>query len=330
VRDAAEGAERVRKIVGGLRSFSRSEKEQRTAQDVAEVLRGAARLASNEIRHRAQLVWELETVPRVSADEGRLAQVFLNLIVNAAQAIPEGRSDENRITLRTSTDARGRAVIEIADTGSGMSPEVVAHAFDPFFTTKDIGSGTGLGLSICHGIITSLGGEIVLDTTPGRGTTVRVCLPACAAPSPAPVPPPKESSALPRSRVMVVDDDPQVAQMMGRLLRKEHDVTVASCGREALDHVEAGAWFDVIVSDVMMPNMTGLELLDELVRVAPVQARRLIFLSGGVFAPETRARLDELGTLQLEKPVDARELRAAIAQVIASAPALAPARMAAG
>ena len=338
VRDAAEGAERVRKIVGGLRSFSRSEKEQRTAQDVAEVLRSSARLASNEIRHRAQLVWELESVPPVSAEEGRLAQVFLNLIVNAAQAIPDGRSDENRITLRTSTDARGRVVIEISDTGSGMPPEVVARAFEPFFTTKEVGAGTGLGLSICHGIITSLGGEIALDTTPGRGTTVRVCLPPCAAASPAPAlapppalaPAPVDSATSSRARVMVVDDDPQVAQIMSRLLRRDYEVTVASCGREALDQIEAGAWFDVVISDVMMPNMTGLELLDELVRVVPAQARRLIFLSGGVFAPETRARLDELGTMQLEKPVDARQLRAAIAQVIETAPALAPTRMAAG
>ena len=112
---------------------------------------------------------------------------------------------------------------------------------------------------------------------------------------------------------------------MSRLLRREYEVIVAACGREALDQIEGGGWFDVIISDVMMPNMTGLELLDELVRVAPAQARRLIFLSGGVFAPETRARLDELGTMQLEKPVDVRQLRAAIAELMAAA-ALAPTR----
>src|SRR4029077_1917362 len=113
-----------------------------------------------------------------------LTQVFINLLVNAAHAIPAGRSDDNRITVRTHTDEHGRAVVEIEDTGQGMPPEIQARVFDPFYTTKEVGEGTGLGLSICHGIISGLGGQISIDSTPGRGTTMRVVLLAARDSSP--------------------------------------------------------------------------------------------------------------------------------------------------
>jgi len=325
INDARDGAERVRNIVKGLRSFSRSEDEKRIPVVLADVIEAAIRLTGNELRHRAQLVRELGPVPRVVADDGRLTQVFINLLVNAAHAIPEGHSDDNRITVRTRTDDRGRAVVEVADTGKGMAPEVSARVFDPFFTTKDIGEGTGLGLSICHGIISGLGGQISIDSTAGHGTLVRVVLPprvddAVPAPVPAPtVEPTTAGNGHRRPRVMVVDDDPLVAHTVERLLRRDYDVTVAVCGRDALEHITRGTRFDAIVSDVMMPNMTGLELVEELQRSAPDQAQRVILLSGGAFTAQTRERLDQLGTPLLEKPVTAKELRAWVAQVVTEA-----------
>jgi CheY-like chemotaxis protein len=119
-----------------------------------------------------------------------------------------------------------------------------------------------------------------------------------------------------RRRVLLVDDEPLVAQTMERLLRRDYDVTTAMCGQEAIAHITRGTRFDAIVSDVMMPNMTGIELLEQLQRVAPDQAPRLIFLSGGAFTPRTRERLDELGVLQLEKPVSAKDLRACVQRVV--------------
>jgi CheY-like chemotaxis protein len=290
--------------------------------DIAEVLRAAIRLTANEVRHRAQLVCELGPTPKVIADDGRLTQVFINLIVNAAHAIPEGRSDDNRITVRTRTDDLGRAVIEIVDTGRGMPPEVQARAFDPFYTTKDVGGGTGLGLSICHGIISALGGEIALESALGKGTVVRVALPPVTTPEVVAAPAAKAEAAPPRQRlrVLVVDDEPLVAEMLERVLRRDHDVTAVSCGRDALDKISAGHWFDAIVSDVMMPNMTGIELLEALVQLAPEQAKRLMFLSGGVFTPETRARLEQLGTLHLEKPVNTKDLRRSVMSVASEPP----------
>ena len=327
VAHASDGAERVRRIVQGLRSFTRSEEEHRVALQLPDVLRAAIRLTANEVRHRAQLVCQLDPIPSVLADDGRLTQVFINLIVNAAHAIPEGHSDANRITLRTRQDEQGRAVVEVTDTGVGMSSEVMACVFDPFFTTKDLGAGTGLGLSICHGIISSVGGQIVIESAPGQGTTVRVTLPGLVTASalPMPVPAAPEATAAPaeaadrvRSHVLIVDDEPLLGEMLARVLQRDHQVTVVSCGQAALDLVAAGTWFDAIVSDVMMPNMTGIELLDQLVLHAPEQAQRLIFLSGGVFTTETRNSLDELGTIQLQKPVSAKDLRSSVALVVAA------------
>jgi PAS domain S-box-containing protein len=324
VGDARDGAERVRKIVHGLRSFSRSEEEKRLPLVLGDIIDAAIRLTRNEFRHRAQLVRELGPVPHVIADDGRLTQVFINLLVNAAHAIPEGRSDANRITVRTSTDDHGHAVVEVVDTGQGMPPEVQARVFDPFFTTKDVGVGTGLGLSICHGIISGLGGQIAIESVVGQGTVVRVVLPpetddAATAPATAATAEPAvAASERRRHRVMLVDDEPQVAHTMERLLRRDYDVTVAMCGRDAADHIARGLRFDAIISDVMMPNMTGLEFLDELQRIAPDQARRRVFLSGGAFTAQTRERLEQIGVPQLEKPVTASVLRACLLKVVAS------------
>jgi PAS domain S-box-containing protein len=332
INEARDGAERVRKIVQGLRSFSRPEEEKRVALALPGVLEAAIRLTANEVRHRAQLVRELGPTPLVVADDGRLTQVFINLLINAAHAIPEGHSDANRITVRTRTDTAGRAVVEIEDTGRGIAPDLLSRVFDPFFTTKDVGEGTGLGLSICHGIVSGLDGQISLDSTPGRGTTVRVVLPSqLAAEPPAPVPtivPVSEPALARRPRVMLVDDEPMVAQTIERLLRRDYDITIASCGRDALAHVVGGTRFDAIVSDVMMPNMTGIEMLEELRRTAPEQAARVIFLSGGAFTAQTRERLDVLGAPQLEKPVTAKELRACVLRIATEGTAAAEPRAA--
>ena len=325
VRDARDGAERVRKIVHGLRSFSRSEQETRAALALPDVLEAAIRLTRNELRHRAELIRELGPVPLVVADDGRLTQVFINLLVNAAHAIPVGHSSDNRIVVRTRTDDHGRAVIEVEDTGTGIPADLQSRVFDPFFTTKGVGEGTGLGLSICHGIISGLGGQISIDSVPGQGTVVRVVLPPAehqpVAPPPATAPP-SELPARRRQRVMLVDDEPLVANSIERLLRRDYEVTIARCGQDALDHITRGVRFDAIVSDVMMPNMTGIELLEELQRLAPDQAARLIFLSGGAFTAQTRERLDQLGAPQLEKPVTANELRACLIRIVRDAGAL--------
>src|SRR5690606_14020750 len=164
LEDALEATQRVREIVGDLRLFSRGDEDQRRAVSVRDALESALRLAWNEIRHRAELRCSLEPVPDVMASESRLGQVFLNLLTNAAHAIPVGQLEKHEIAVSTRTDDQGFAVIEIRDTGSGISEGLVSRVFDPFFTTKPAGIGTGLGLAICRRIVADLGGRIDVES----------------------------------------------------------------------------------------------------------------------------------------------------------------------
>src|SRR3954468_23339169 len=172
---AREGAERVRNIVRDLMDFSRRGASAGGAVDIEAILDATVRIAWNEIRHRARLVKRYAGIARVSGDEARLGQVFLNLIMNAAQAI-DGDPTVNEIALSTSS-SHGTAVIEISDTGGGIRERDLDRVFDPFYTTKPAGAGVGLGLAICRSIIAAIGGEISVSSQPGRGTTFRVVLP---------------------------------------------------------------------------------------------------------------------------------------------------------
>ncbi|WP_163988349.1 ATP-binding protein [Pyxidicoccus caerfyrddinensis] len=188
LREASDGAHRVRQIVRDLRTFSRGDDEVATAVNVQAVLESAITMARGELKMRAQIVREYREVPLVEGNEGRFGQVFLNLLINAAQAIPQGKPDQHevRLVLRHSGD---RVIVEVKDTGVGMPPEVRARIFDPFFTTKPVGEGTGLGLSICHGIVTGFGGEITVESEEGRGSTFRVVLPVAQRGRDVPLPP---------------------------------------------------------------------------------------------------------------------------------------------
>src|SRR4029079_12566875 len=175
--EARQGAERVRNIVRDLRVFARGDEEQSGPVALRRVLDSSINIAWNEIRHRARLVKDYGDTPMVEANESRLGQVFLNLLLNAAHAISEGETERNEIRVSTRTDGRGHAIIEIRDTGGGIPPDIRDRIFDPFFTTKAAGEGTGLGLWICSGILSALGGEISVDSDVGRGSTFRVMLP---------------------------------------------------------------------------------------------------------------------------------------------------------
>jgi PAS domain S-box-containing protein len=311
--EARSAADRVRSIVRDLRIFSRGEDDERGPVDVHRLLESSLRIAGNEIRHRARVVTEYGIIPSVLANESRLSQVFLNLIVNAAQAIPDGHADTNQILVRTYIDsATDQVVIAVTDTGAGMSPESLRKLFRPFFTTKAAGAGTGLGLAICQRIVTGFGGEIRVESTLGKGTTFRVYLPPTSAE-------PRLSQrvvaappAARRGNILVVDDERMIGKMTQRFLSPEHDVSVLTSAEEALRRVSAGERFDVILCDMMMPTMTGTELHSALVSVAPDQAERMIFLTGGAFTSQTRAFLDDVPNPRLEKPFQLETLRAVV------------------
>jgi two-component system NtrC family sensor kinase len=174
--DAREGAERMRQIVRQLRVFSRVEDGKEEAVDVHRVLDSVTQMAASTVRARAKLVKEYGEVPAVKGNEGKLFQVFLNLVINAAHAIEEGQSETNEIRLTTYLDEGGRVMVVVRDTGKGIPPEHLRRIFDPFFTTKAAGVGTGLGLSICDTIVNGMGGHISVESSVGAGTTFRVAL----------------------------------------------------------------------------------------------------------------------------------------------------------
>jgi CheY-like chemotaxis protein/two-component sensor histidine kinase len=325
----------VRHIVRDLKTFSRGDEETTRALDVRPVLESALSVCLNEVRHRARVRRELGEVAYVVANEARLGQVFLNLLVNAAQAIPDGQVERHEIALRTFEDEKGRVVVEVADTGSGIAPEHLARIFDPFFTTKPVGVGTGLGLSICHGIVSALGGEIQVESQVGKGTRVRVVLPAAAqqeevlparavapvepgvppSPSVRPVAPPSR-----QARLLVVDDEPLVARGVTRLLQGECSAESTSSARAALERLSKGERFDLLLCDVMMPEMSGEAFFHQLGQVAPDQRERVVFITGGAFTPEARAFLESLPPGRcVFKPLAAEVLRALVREQLAGA-----------
>jgi signal transduction histidine kinase len=303
--DAREGAGRVKHVVRDLKTFSRVEEKRRSTIDLRPVIESSINMAFNEIKYRARLVKDYGRTPLVLANEARLGQVFLNLLINAAQAIPEGRTEENEIRVLTRTDDLGRAVAEVRDSGPGIPPEVVERIFDPFFTTKPPGVGTGLGLSICRSIVTALGGEIAVESQAHKGTVFRVVLPA------APIVPAEEARSeqgpvkpARRGRVLVVDDEPAIGTALRRVLAPEHDVTVLTSAAEARERIARGERFDVILCDLMMPVMTGMDLHAEITSLAPDQAERMVLVTGGAFTAKANEFLDQVPNARVEKPFD--------------------------
>jgi signal transduction histidine kinase len=315
VRDARECAERVRLIVRDLKVFSRAPDEERSGPvDVNRVLESSLRLAWNDIRHRARLEKDLGPLPPVDANEARLGQVFLNLITNAAQAIPVGDAENNVVRVRTEVAADGRVAIEVSDTGTGIAPEHLPRIFDAFYTTKGVGAGRGLGLSICHRIVRGLDGEILVESARDQGTTFRILLPP--RPAAVVVHPTASGAAVAarRGRVLIVDDEVAFAKALARILSDEHDVELSASAGDALARLRGGQAFDVIVCDLMMPQMTGMDLHAELERLSPELAARLVFVTGGAFTEGARAFLDAVPNRRIEKPFGAHELRAVIAE----------------
>jgi len=185
LRDAIEGTDRLERIVDDLRTFVRTPGSDAGPADVEAVLRSCVGMTWAEIQPRARLERSLERLPPVAGNPARLAQVFVNLLVNAAQAIPAGAAESNAIRLGARALPPDHVVVEVSDTGAGIPPAVLPHIFEPFFTTKGPGVGTGLGLSICRSIVEALGGSIEVTSEPGRGSTFRVILPVAAdAPEP--------------------------------------------------------------------------------------------------------------------------------------------------
>jgi signal transduction histidine kinase len=309
----ASGVDRICAVVRDLRGYSRLESGNTILVDANEVVDEVCKLASNVVRHKARLVKDLAPVPRVALPRGRLDQILTNLLVNAAQAIADSPPQNNQVTISTRVD-RDSVIVAVEDTGTGMTPEQVKRAFEPFFTTKPQGVGVGLGLSICREIARAHRGDVCCRSEQGHGSRFEVRLPVATELEirRASTPPPPLTMTAERPRVLMVDDEPNIREMYSRLLKDDFDVTTAGNGAEAIEAIGAHGPFDVIVSDLMMPDMDASELLETLATTAPHVIGRFILYTGGPVSERARRLVDSGDVPVLYKPLPLEELAQAI------------------
>lgn len=320
VEQAIEGAERIRRVVRDLGTFAGRRAETDVSSNVADVVATTLRLATHETRFRADVSVTGDEGIFVRAEPSRLGQALLNLVVNAAQAIPEGNAAENSIRIAWKALDDGQVEITVSDTGVGIPAERGARIFEPFFTTKAPGVGTGLGLYISRNIVTTLKGSIELESDEGQGATFRIVLPAANRhPRQTSSPPVGGAPASVRGgRVLVIDDEALVLSVIVNAL-SDYDVTGSQSGREAIDLIAEGE-FDVIVCDLMMPNVTGMDVYEAVVASRPELGDRFIFMSGGTFTERSRAFRRSENRPFLNKPFEMASLAALVASRLADKP----------
>jgi PAS domain S-box-containing protein len=325
---AAEGARQVGRIARDLRSFARVDEDERAEVDVNALLDKVIDLAANELRFRAHVVREYGHLPSVVANEGRLSQVFLNLILNAAHAIDEGAPERNSVHICTSPEGR-EVRIAVADTGRGIPREHFGRLFDPFFTTKTRGQGSGLGLSICRDIVQSHGGRIDVTSASGRGSQFTVFLPIGSSEGVVPAAP---SSAMPfpqergrRPRLLVVDDERTLRTTLSALLGDAFEVVLADSGGAAFDVLRADRAFDVILCDLMMPEISGMQVHAWVSREAAELLPRMVFMTGGAFTRNASEFLEQVGSRYIEKPFEVRDLLEVLERVVRKGMSVRPA-----
>ncbi len=315
--EANEGARRVQRIVADLKTLARQGDDRVEPIDVEHTLNWAIGVTMAEIRHRARLVKNFRQVSQVRGDEARLGQVFVNILLNAAQAIEPGRAHENEIVVST-RERDGRVVIEVLDSGMGIPEENLTKIFDPFFTTKPRGIGTGLGLSICHEIIASMRGTLTADNRTPHGAAFVVEIPALAAHANAGgLPPHKVKSSKPplrSARILVIDDESLAAKALGRMLR-DHRVEIADHAPTGLKMALENS-YDIIFCDLMMPELSGMAVHAAIERAAPAVAERMVFITGGTFTEEARSFAAHHGARCLFKPFDSALVKGAVERLL--------------
>lgn len=302
------GLERVSRVVQDMRTFARVDAPASAAVELLPVFAYVTSVAGPEVQARAALDVDLPKGLYVRGDEARLGQVFVNLLVNAGQSIPEGNAADNRVEVRAKRlpDA---VEVTVRDTGSGIPDSVRTHLFEPFYSTKAAGAGVGLGLSICHAIVTSLGGTISADEAAGRGTCFSVRLPPADESdlgSGVIVPTARDASR--RWRVLVVDDEPMLRQVVEEILSDDCDVVVEGSVDAALALLDRDSSFDAILCDIVMPQRSGIEFYEELAGRFPWMVERVGFITGGVLDSDIHEFLDSSGRPRVYKPFSLAQL----------------------
>lgn len=301
-------SERAARIVRNLLTFARKRQTTRALVDLNQVVRETLALRGEAQRlHHIEVREDLAAdLPQVFADSHQIKQVLLNLLINAEQALgSSGRG--GTVGVRTERDAeRGVVRLEVADDGPGISEEVQGRIFDPFFTTKDVGKGTGLGLTVAYAIVQEHAGRISVRSRPGAGATFTVELPVAAellrarggpsAQQPIPL------DAFKGLRVLVVEDEPALAAAVAESLTDAgFIVDRAGDGEEGLARL-AEHRYDLLICDLKMPKIDGVQFYRAMAAAAPALARRVIFVTGDVAGTTAERFLDETGCCWLSKP----------------------------
>lgn len=317
--EITQAAERCKRLVRNFLTLARQHAPERVVVALNTLITETIELLAYALRvdNIAVRLSLAEHLPRLWADPHQLQQVVTNLLTNAHQAL-RGSSAPRQVTLSTLCNPeRTRVTFEVADTGPGISPALQARIFEPFFTTKSLGVGTGLGLSLCRGIIEAHGGTISVTNQPGQGATFRVELPVEAMPVTGPEPPGLESQpAVHGKAILIIDDEPSITRGLGALLRHDgYDVEMVADGCLALTKLQERT-YDLLLSDLRMPELDGPKLYWALERQYPHLLQRIIFLTGDTLNPETRMFLEESGAPCLTKPCTVAEIRRVIQQVL--------------
>jgi len=310
-----EGMDHIREVVKDLSSFARAGGDKIVALDLADVARSACNLVRNELRHRAELVLDLQSCPPIVGERSRLIQLTVNLLVNAAHAVDEGPIGENRVTVRTGETDDGVGLI-VEDTGCGIPPENLEKIFEPFFTTRGQGRGTGLGLSLCAETARRHQGSLRVTSRVGQGSRFSLMLPIETGLSVSiPSGPQQPMSPEIPLRVLVVDDEHHLGSAIARAMAPVHEVVVAHDGGQALRVLAEDSAFDAILCDVMMPVVDGPRFHAALTEAHPDMVDRVVFLTGEAFTPRARAFLSAVPNRVLSKPVRIEAVVEALALV---------------
>jgi CheY-like chemotaxis protein len=321
LRDSRTGVDRVRLIVRNLQSLAQRSDDSRRRVDLRVILDRSISAATTRIQSSARLVRDYQNGVEVWGSERRLAHLFLNILVNAAESMATGPAEANtiRVTLRR---AENWCIAEISDTGAGMSTAVQRRIFEPFFTTKGRVGGIGLGLAICRDIVEAHGGQVEGDSNAERGTTFRVRLPALLKQGQPEVRFQPDVSATParsttsplvrRPRLWILDDEQMVAKTVSRILGDAYEVLILDDPISAVTRLEQGETFDALLCDLMMPRMSGMEVHERIEALTPGLLPRVIFMTGGASTHEGRQFAARRGIPLMDKPFDADRLRAAL------------------
>jgi signal transduction histidine kinase/DNA-binding response OmpR family regulator len=314
--ESLDATERIRVIVAEMRLLAHPKGGSGEPARVEDLLEGALALVSNEVRFKARVERDYGQTPLLVVDRTRLSQAFLNILLNAAQAIESGDPDGSWIHVEVRSEKDGVAVT-ITNSGPPIPPDCLPRIFEPFFTTKAVGQGVGLGLSITYDTIKRHGGHIEAKSGPDEPTSFRIWLPlntglALAAPSESDRP---EVEPVTAAHILLVDDDPLVQNSIRRTLERRHDVVVVGSGARALE-ILATEKFDIVLCDLIMPGMTGMQLFETVRERDPAQAARFVFLTGGTSSPEARSFLLGVDSPRAYKPLGADEIVRLIARCL--------------